>query len=416
MRPVRGIDVVTKMVFDEGRQRIVLFGGWNGASMLNDVWEWDGAAWTPVHATSPAPEGRAYPGLAYDAARHQIVLYGGQRSTQDCQQPQFTDTWTLSATVWQHVADGGPSGRTSMVMSYDPQRERVVLFSGGLGCGIAPADTWEWDGTRWAGAQDPGRAAPSSRAAAAMTYDLDNRRLFLFGGWTSNGAAEDTWHRQGTVWTQLVAPGPEGRYLHVMAYDAEARLSLLFSGQGSSGPLDDTWAFDGSVWWQLAGAGPAGRAGGAMAYDPVRQQVVLYGGGPNGQFGDTWIWGRYDQVPGNLNCDAAVDFADINPFVLALSDPAGYAAAFPDCSIMNADCNRDGHVDFRRHRPVCFDPGRRRSVPHTSAWDRAEAVGDQAHIALAARPQPGLPAQQPTAALADDCVTQRARKTLASAT
>jgi hypothetical protein len=49
---------------------------------------------------------------------------------------------------------------------------------------------------------------------------------------------------------------------------------------------------------------------------------------------------------GDLNCDGAVNFDDINPFVLTLSDPAGYEAAYPDCDIMNADCNHDGQVNF----------------------------------------------------------------------
>ncbi len=49
---------------------------------------------------------------------------------------------------------------------------------------------------------------------------------------------------------------------------------------------------------------------------------------------------------GDLNCDGAVNFGDINPFVLALTNPSGYAAAFPDCNIMNADINQDGRLDF----------------------------------------------------------------------
>ena len=49
---------------------------------------------------------------------------------------------------------------------------------------------------------------------------------------------------------------------------------------------------------------------------------------------------------GDLNCSGAVDFDDINPFVLALADPAGYQAQFPNCNIMNGDCNNDGAVDF----------------------------------------------------------------------
>ncbi|TWT45199.1 hypothetical protein RAS1_16210 [Phycisphaerae bacterium RAS1] len=48
---------------------------------------------------------------------------------------------------------------------------------------------------------------------------------------------------------------------------------------------------------------------------------------------------------GDMNCDGVLNTLDINPFVLALSDPAGYAAAFPDCTISHADVNADGFVD-----------------------------------------------------------------------
>ncbi len=49
-------------------------------------------------------------------------------------------------------------------------------------------------------------------------------------------------------------------------------------------------------------------------------------------------------LPGDMNCDGNVSVGDINPFVLALTDPAGYAAAFPDCDINNGDCSNDGNV------------------------------------------------------------------------
>ena len=49
---------------------------------------------------------------------------------------------------------------------------------------------------------------------------------------------------------------------------------------------------------------------------------------------------------GDLNCDGAVTFDDINPFVLALSDPAGYATAYPACNILNGDCDQNGVVNF----------------------------------------------------------------------
>ena len=48
---------------------------------------------------------------------------------------------------------------------------------------------------------------------------------------------------------------------------------------------------------------------------------------------------------GDLNCDSAFNGADIDPFFLALGDPAAYAVQFPHCDIMNGDMNCDGLVN-----------------------------------------------------------------------
>ncbi|TWT39960.1 Subtilase family protein [Phycisphaerae bacterium RAS1] len=47
-------------------------------------------------------------------------------------------------------------------------------------------------------------------------------------------------------------------------------------------------------------------------------------------------------VRGDLNCDGAANVLDINPFVLALLNPAAYAMQFPGCNVHNADINGDG--------------------------------------------------------------------------
>ena len=48
---------------------------------------------------------------------------------------------------------------------------------------------------------------------------------------------------------------------------------------------------------------------------------------------------------GDLNCDGMLNAFDIDPFVLALTDPAGYAAAYPDCDALLADIDGDGLVN-----------------------------------------------------------------------
>jgi hypothetical protein len=49
---------------------------------------------------------------------------------------------------------------------------------------------------------------------------------------------------------------------------------------------------------------------------------------------------------GDLNCDRKIDFRDINPFVLALSEPWLYEQTYPNCDITNADINANGTVSF----------------------------------------------------------------------
>lgn len=49
---------------------------------------------------------------------------------------------------------------------------------------------------------------------------------------------------------------------------------------------------------------------------------------------------------GDVNCDGDIDLFDIDPFVMMLTNPAGYAATYPDCSTRLGDCDDDGDVDL----------------------------------------------------------------------
>ena len=48
---------------------------------------------------------------------------------------------------------------------------------------------------------------------------------------------------------------------------------------------------------------------------------------------------------GDTNCDGVLNFFDIDPFILALTDPSGYAAAYPECDQMLADIDGNGTVN-----------------------------------------------------------------------
>ena len=97
----------------------------------------------------------------------------------------------------------------------------------------------------------------------------------------------------------------------------------------------------------------AGATTAAVSPDPAVSNV-LWAHHEYGVSGNWRTWVAQLVLPrGDLNCDGLIDFGDINPFVLALTNPAGYAAAYPGCPLANRDINGDGVVRFRRHQPVC---------------------------------------------------------------
>jgi hypothetical protein len=82
-----------------------------------------------------------------------------------------------------------------------------------------------------------------------------------------------------------------------------------------------------------------------LAQDGAARTRVLGEGIQNDVTGD--ISGASTKVQiaprllGDMNCDGFITVSDIGPFVLAVTDPAGYAAAYPLCNIYNGDINDD---------------------------------------------------------------------------
>ena len=88
--------------------------------------------------------------------------------------------------------------------------------------------------------------------------------------------------------------------------------------------------------------------GQALALDSA-QNVIVAGTtrGNTGGFFDflTLKYPGQGSLPGDMNCDGALNGGDIDPFFLALGDPAAYAAQFPNCDPLNGDINGDGSLN-----------------------------------------------------------------------
>jgi hypothetical protein len=290
------------MAYDAARDKVVLFGG--GTSYLEnqfaDTWTWDGTNWVQ-HTPTQSPSRRQRFGMAYDAARSVIVLFGGVTT-----HGEVGDTWTWNGTgTWtKHTPLHSPSPREVTGMAYDAARSEVVLFGGYNGRNLG--DTWTWNGTGTWTKHTPVHS-PSPRSEEGMAYDAARNEVVLFGGYGDSGALGTTWTWDGTDWTrQFPAHSPSPRCCMGMAYDAARSEVVLFGGAGRNG----TWTWDSTDWTKLTPEhSPHQRCCMGMAYDAGRGQVVLFGGFPSlgpPDLADTWVWDGTDwtqRAPGSISLE-----------------------------------------------------------------------------------------------------------------
>ena len=217
-----------------------MFGGSNGSGTpYDDTWEFNGTSWTEIVADT-CPSRRGGHTLAYDTQRHRIVLFGGM--TED---GLSNETWEYDGLNWVEVAAGTPPPRAFHAMVYDARRGRTIVFGGKTNSGIEK-DTWEYDGHRWL--QNKTRNAPTTRHSHAMTYDSDANFVFLFGGFDPEGQMRfaDSWKYDGLNWLLLsdTLP-PTGRSLHALTYDMANQQVVLFGGTTGTGILlSETYVAD----------------------------------------------------------------------------------------------------------------------------------------------------------------------------
>jgi hypothetical protein len=221
----------TDMVFDSARSRVVLFGGFfNDGSQVyyGDTWAWDGAIWTELSpaASPPANSGHR---LAYDEARDEIVLFGGFNGA------RLSETWLFDGGTWAQVFPSTtPPARNNHAMAYDPVRERVVMFGGYPGGASRLSDTWEWNGSDWEQVITP--TTPPGRQYFDMDFNPATGTIILSSGQDASfGRLQDTWSYDGADWTELTAGFPNPRDQHNMAYHPGANQLIMHGGYEGGG-------------------------------------------------------------------------------------------------------------------------------------------------------------------------------------
>ena len=133
------------LVYDPIHAQTLLYGGYDGVSVFDDLWSLQGATWTELDI--PGPGARSHHGLAI-STNAELLLFGGATGPNSFD-TMSNATWLLTDGRWLQVAAEGPSARLSPALGFDPRRERWVLYGGfGFGGGEL-ADTWEFHDSTW---------------------------------------------------------------------------------------------------------------------------------------------------------------------------------------------------------------------------------------------------------------------------
>jgi len=301
------------MAFDAGHGVVVMFGGMSdpasGLGDLGDTWTWDGGSWMPQHpATTPSPRTDAV--MGYDAARNQVVLFGGTvKNPPGWGTHESQETWTWDGSSWHlvttaHRPDGLVTG-----MAYDGEHNQLMLVAerasmqtisdsasaSGGGC-TNSGDSQECSVFQSiSGGLSQGGSAPAA-SAQAMPVSPPAPPLPGHGPITAPQPNLQTWTWTGSDW-HLQSPNmiPAGWPNLPPAFDAAARHVVLLTSQASkvsclyatltSCPTVLPWAWDGRNWTQTqVGKGVSPGAGIRLVSDPAT-------GRPLGVGADqTWSW------------------------------------------------------------------------------------------------------------------------------
>jgi len=252
----------------------------------------------------------------------QIVKYTNAKNA--AQQPTFTSA-NVNLGGWIIYGEGpNPGGLLGQAwvdvdLSNGPRRGWVYLVSS-VQAGTNPCDI------RFSRSTDGGL---TWSPAITVNKDGNNGAWHWFGTLSvaPNGRLDVTWND---------TRNNPGTYLSQVFYSYSEDGGVTWSAD-----VDVSPSFDPHVGWPQQNKigdythARSSNAGTHLAYS------ATYTGGQ-----DVYYLYIPRYAKGDINCDGVVDFDDINAFVLALSSPASYAAAYPNCDIALADIDDNGVVDF----------------------------------------------------------------------
>jgi galactose oxidase-like protein/Kelch motif protein len=158
------------MRYDPVRDRFLFFGGVTELGRPNDVWAlnlFGSPAWQQLTPSGVPPSGRSDHAMVYDPVNDRMVVFGGFDGA------FRNDVWALNlagAPSWSQLAPAGasPLGRDIIDAIYDPGHSRMIVYGGWSGSEFLN-DTWALS---WASAASRRIESPMPASVALPEANL----------------------------------------------------------------------------------------------------------------------------------------------------------------------------------------------------------------------------------------------------
>ena len=231
--------------------------------------------WRLTPAAGPSP--RWGHSLVYDEMRERAVLFGGLLLD-----PTYTGLWqfSVSTEVWSQLpATGGPSSRFTAATVADPARDRMIVFGGFSD--IVNDDLWSFDfaTSTWT---DISSAGPPPLFDVAGT--TDGTTAWFFGGFLQGTVAtNELWALDLTtdVWTLLADQGDRPSPRTNIGFGYHGGFLYVVGGHDETTITPDIWRYSlGTQAWTLLDttSALAAHTHFAFASDPACGALYLAGG------------------------------------------------------------------------------------------------------------------------------------------
>jgi N-acetylneuraminic acid mutarotase len=300
--------------YDPVNERIMMFGGGIDNKEINDTWvlDYQTKTWSELNLEI-SPPARHSAVMVYDSADEVIILFGGYNGI-----AVANDLWIFDCKteMWSECTQEiSPPGRMSHAMVYDNKNDKVIVFSGYGSSGPNECDIWTYDYPTNTWQEMSPIESPQARYGAGFVYDEADERMLLFGGNDNPSGStylSDTWRYDYATdtWNELESTShPQALKWSCMTYDSINQKAILFGG-GSAAfqTTNETWIYD-SITNEWVNRNPddvpPSREAFGFAYDSTNEKGILFGGiNGNREFlNDTWAYNynsnTWEKMEGN---------------------------------------------------------------------------------------------------------------------